>query len=200
MSGGSSFLSDTLGNFFSSSNPAPTKSNFMSAPISGIQTSVGRMPQNTDLSERSAMLAGASGLHPSIESGYGISSAALTDPQNSGGPYSGGLMIRENITPSFKTMKPGVLDVKAYEKAYNRWSLIENERRKRLNSALGMLGGLGKSGGSSASGGGGGGGAAKVGGGRQTQMASMGVSDKPKDPFRQLEDFQPFLKNYRTTS
>lgn len=92
------------------------------------------------------------------------------------------------------------LDVPSYEKAYNRWSLIENERRKRLNYALGLAGGLGKSGGSSVSGGGGGGGAGKVGGGgRQTQMASMGVSDKPEDPFRKLEDFYPFMKNYRIT-
>ena len=52
MSGGSSFLSDTLGNFFSSSNPAPTKSNFMSAPISGIQTSVGAMPHDLDFAEK----------------------------------------------------------------------------------------------------------------------------------------------------
>ena len=176
----------------------------MSAPISGIQTSVGAMPHDPDFAKKMMTYTPSgmgtllpdslsSGLHPSIESGYGISSDALANSHRQG-------LFRADITPSFKTMKPGVLDVEAYEKAYNRWSLIENERRKRLNSALGMLGGLGKSGGSSASGGGGGGGAPKVGGGRQTQMASMGVSDKPKDPFRQLEDFQPFLKNYRTTS
>jgi hypothetical protein len=187
------------GGFFSS---APSKADFMSAPISGIQTSVGAMPHDPDFAQRmmtytpseAAIFAGPSGLHPSIESGYGISSAALADPKNRGG------LFRANITPSFNPMQPPVLDVNAYEKAYNRWSLIENERRKRLNYALGLAGSLGRSGGSSASGGGGGGGAGKRGGGgRQTQMASMGVSDKPEDPFRKLEDFYPFMKNYRIT-
>lgn len=177
----------------------------MSAPISGIQTSAGAMPHDPDFAARmdtytpSQMVALLpnelpSGLHPSIESGYGISSDALANSHRQG-------LFRAHMTPSFKPMQPGVLDVNAYEKAYNRWSLIENEKRKRLNYALGMIGSLGKSGGSSASGGGGGGGGAgKVGGGgRQTQMASMGVSDKPEDPFRKLEDFYPFMKNYRIT-
>ncbi len=155
MSGGSSFLSGTLGNIFSSSNPAPTKADFTTYGDFGATSAQDAMRFRSQGDRRFGSVPG-------------------------------------KVTPT--------IDVPSYEKAYNRWSLIENERRKRLNSALGMLGGLGKSGGSSASGGGGGGGAPKVGGGRQTQMASMGVSDKPKDPFRQLEDFQPFLKNYRTIS
>lgn len=196
------------GGFFSS---APSKADFMSAPISGIQTSVGAMPHDPDFANRMNVFTPSeegyfgglynrapSGLHPSIESGYGISSAALADPANIN---QWGGFDRSRITPSFNPMQPSVLDVNAYEKAYNRWSLIENERRKRLNYALGLAGSLGKSGGSSASGGGGGGGAGKRGGGgRQTQMASMGVSDKPEDPFRQLEDFYPFIKNYRITA
>jgi hypothetical protein len=150
------------GGFFSS---APSKADFMSAPISGIQTSIGSMPYDPDFAARmdtytpsqmGALLPNdlPSGLHPSIESGYGISSDALANSHRQG-------LLRVDITPSFKPMQPGVLDVNAYEKAYNRWSLIENERRKRLNYALGLAGSLGKSGGSSDFGGGGGGGAGK---------------------------------------
>jgi len=114
-------------------------------------------------------------------------------------PYSAPPALGQSDAPTYQ-QKSEMLDAAKYSKELERWKLIENERLKRMGSLQEMLAYMGKqSEGGRASGGGGGGTAPKSGRPTNLQMASMGVADKPEDPFRTLEEFYPFLGRYRNT-
>jgi hypothetical protein len=169
--------------------------------------------------------AGGSGTHPGIESGYqpvygqqneapnflqplygegyyediqiGMGGRGADQPAGIT-PYSAPPALGQSDAPTYQ-QRSEMLDAAKYSKELERWKLIENERLKRLGSLQEMLAYMGKQSGGGKASGGGGGTAPKSGRPTNLQMASMGVADKPEDPFRKLEEFYPFLGRYRNT-
>lgn len=120
------------------------------------------------------------------------------DPKDQFEYFGDGNWGLKSDAPTYQ-QRSEMLDAAKYSKELERWKLIENERLKRMGSLQEMLAYMGKQSGGGRASGGGGGTAPKSGRPTNLQMASMGVADKPEDPFRKLEEFYPFLGRYRNT-